>query len=163
MCLSPKRKSIVLMLTVATAVAITVQSGAIAQRYRDFHGRDFRRFSLEERRIWTLGRWIHDYHDGRLGWWWVVDGVWYFYPQPIYPYPVYIPEPETVVAAPPPAAIAPAPPPGPAPAAIWYYCDNPQGYYPYVQSCGSGWRSVPATPPGFQWQQGDQPPPPPSR
>ena len=30
----------------------------------------------------------------------------------------------------------------------WYYCDNPQGYYPYVQSCSHGWRQVPATPPG---------------
>ena len=36
----------------------------------------------------------------------------------------------------------------PAQAQSWYHCDNPQGYYPYVQSCSSGWRQVPATPPG---------------
>jgi len=24
----------------------------------------------------------------------------------------------------------------------WYYCQNPQGYYPYVQSCPSGWMKV---------------------
>ncbi len=30
---------------------------------------------------------------------------------------------------------------------IWYYCQSPKGYYPYVQSCPSGWQKVPATPP----------------
>ncbi len=29
----------------------------------------------------------------------------------------------------------------------WYYCDNPQGYYPNVSACASGWRAVPASPP----------------
>jgi len=28
----------------------------------------------------------------------------------------------------------------------WYYCDNPQGYYPNVSTCPQGWRAVPATP-----------------
>lgn len=31
------------------------------------------------------------------------------------------------------------------PGPVWYYCDNPTGYYPYVQSC-SAWRAVPASP-----------------
>jgi hypothetical protein len=32
----------------------------------------------------------------------------------------------------------------------WYYCENPQGYYPYVKSCPGGWmKVVPETePPG---------------
>ena len=29
----------------------------------------------------------------------------------------------------------------------WYYCDDPQGYYPYVQQCPGGWRPVAPTPP----------------
>jgi len=29
----------------------------------------------------------------------------------------------------------------------WYYCRDPQGYYPYVTSCPSGWTRVIATPP----------------
>ena len=29
----------------------------------------------------------------------------------------------------------------------WYYCDKPQGYYPYVQACPGGWRAVAPTPP----------------
>ena len=29
----------------------------------------------------------------------------------------------------------------------WYYCQNPQGYYPYVQQCPGGWMMVvPQTP-----------------
>jgi hypothetical protein len=31
--------------------------------------------------------------------------------------------------------------------ASWYYCDNPQGYYPYVPQCPGGWRAVAPTPP----------------
>jgi len=39
-------------------------------------------------------------------------------------------------------------PVGPPPQQNWYYCDNPRGFYPYVQNCGAGWRAVPAQPPG---------------
>jgi hypothetical protein len=28
----------------------------------------------------------------------------------------------------------------------YYYCDNPAGYYPYVQSCSLAWRQVPVVP-----------------
>ena len=24
----------------------------------------------------------------------------------------------------------------------WYYCQNPQGYYPYIKSCPGGWMKV---------------------
>jgi predicted transcriptional regulator len=55
-----------------------------------------------------------------------VDGDWYFYPEPIYPYPNYI-DPNGVSGG--------------------YYCTNPQGYYPYVASCDAPWQSVPAVAP----------------
>jgi hypothetical protein len=32
-------------------------------------------------------------------------------------------------------------------AGYWYYCANPQGYYPYVAYCPAGWQLVPAYPP----------------
>jgi len=47
----------------------------------------------------------------------------------------------------------------PPPAQFWYHCDNPQGYYPYVQTCSSGWHQVPATPPDVTSSQ-PQPPQP---
>ena len=115
--------------------------GAQADPRHDFHGRDFHRFSPRERTIWLGGRWVHDWHDGRFGWWWSVGGFWYFYPQPVYPYPTYVPPAVVVQQAPPvPTGLPPSP--------TWYYCDNPQGYYPYVASCNGPWREVPATPPG---------------
>lgn len=105
----------------------------------DFHGRDFGHFSPHEQAFWRSGRWVRDWHDGRFGWWWWLGNSWYFYPEPIYPYPTYVP-PAIVVQQAPPV------PTGLPPSASWYYCDNPQGYYPYVASCNMAWREVPATP-----------------
>jgi hypothetical protein len=34
----------------------------------------------------------------------------------------------------------------PPPSQYWYYCDSPQGYYPYVGQCPGGWRLVSPTP-----------------
>lgn len=31
--------------------------------------------------------------------------------------------------------------------AYWYYCRNPEGYYPYVKQCPDGWMKVVPTPP----------------
>jgi hypothetical protein len=103
----------------------------------DFHGRDFGRFSSREHALWTGGGWRHDWHGGRYGWWWVLGDDWYFYPEPIYPYPTYVP----------PAVVGMQPPPVPSgmpPVQSWYFCDNPQGYYPYVASCNGAWHEVPA-------------------
>ncbi len=35
------------------------------------------------------------------------------------------------------------PPPWP----VWYYCDQPGGYYPYVKVCGHDWQRLPIMPP----------------
>lgn len=60
---------------------------------------------------WHAGRWIHGVHGGRPGWWWVVNGQWFVYPQPVYPYPVNPYAPQIVQA--PPVVITPPPPPSP--------------------------------------------------
>ena len=116
-----------------------------AQARPPWHG-EIHRFHEHDLRVWRRGYWRHGWHAGRLGWWWVVGGVWYWYPVPVYPYPdPYTPP--VVVQAPP---TAPAPPAVPAQpqAQVWYYCERPAGYYPYVPACPSGWKTVPATPPG---------------
>jgi hypothetical protein len=48
----------------------------------------------------------------------------------------------------PPVVVQPSPQVSvqPPPPQYWYYCDNPQGYYPYVQQCAGGWRPVSPTP-----------------
>lgn len=121
--------------------------------HHDFHGHDFRFFTAVELSLWASGAWFHDWHDGRHGWWWVTDGVWYYYPAPVYPYPTYVPEPVAVVAPPPPAPVY-APPPAPVaappevapPPQSWYYCEELHGYYPNVQTCPGPWHPVPAGP-----------------
>lgn len=94
------------------------------------------------------GRWYHGDHDGRFGWWWIAGpGLWYFYTQPVYPYPYgpyYYDYPSPPVVVVPSQPAEPAPPPA---QQYWYYCDSAKAYYPYVSTCPGGWRKVPATPP----------------
>ena len=102
------------------------------------------RFRYDDRR-WYGGRWDHGWYDGRLAWWWIVDGFWFAYPTPVYPYPAYTYQ-EPVYQAPPVYQTQPAYEPPPPAESNWYYCDNPRGYYPYVSTCPGGWRAVPSTP-----------------
>ncbi len=65
----------------------------------------------------------------------------------------YYVAPPVVVQQAPPANIPPELPPDQP--VYWYYCQNPVGYYPYVQQCPGGWMTVvpPESPAGR-----DQPP-----
>jgi len=94
-------------------------------------GRNFGGHSYRGRVAWETGRWRHEIHDGRDGWWWDVGGVWYFYPQQMDGPPAYISEDFAddvnygapvdagypPGAYPPPPAYVAAPPPAPDPAA----------------------------------------------
>jgi len=77
---------------------------------------------------WQGGRWRHEMHDGRMGWWWDVGGVWYRYPERVEGPPAYISDdyaddvpyddvPAEAAYAPPPDAYPPPPPPPPDPGA----------------------------------------------
>jgi hypothetical protein len=157
-----KRGTVVSVLGFAAAVSLAAPMLAQAQwrgggPRHGFYGRDFRYFGPHELGVWRGGAWRHDWYGGRYGWWWVADGFWYFYPEPIYPYPTYVPPAIVVQQAPPTPAGLP-------PAQFWYYCPNPQGYYPYVASCSVAWQQVsanaPAQPPEPQATptQAGQPP-----
>ena len=90
-------------------------------RARNFGGHPY-----HGRLAWEGGRWHHEIHNGRDGYWWDVGGAWYFYPEPMDGPPTYVSDVEVMddVAdgppddgyAPPPGAYAPPPPP-PDPAA----------------------------------------------
>jgi hypothetical protein len=101
---------------------------------------DIARFHEHDLDRWRGGRWTHEDHDGRLGWWWVAGDAWYFYPAPVYPYPDPYAPPETIATAP-----SVAPPAAPAPRS-WYYCEAVKSYYPYVQTCPGGWKALPVPP-----------------
>jgi len=74
---------------------------------------------------WEGGHWRHEMHNGRMGYWWDVGGVWYFYPQPMDGPPTYISDdyaddvgygdagPAAAYAPPPGGAYPPPPPPPP--------------------------------------------------
>jgi hypothetical protein len=129
----------------ATAIGMAAVSGpGFAQpRGHEVWRGDIARFHERDWGVWRGGHWYHGNHGGRLGWWWIAGGIWYFYPAPIYPYPNPYEPPPAVLVTP------PADPPPP-PTQYWYYCDASRGYYPYVPTCPGGWRQVPATPPGVQ-------------
>ena len=77
-----------------------------------------------------------------IGFWgWPYDWGWpYYWDWPYYGYPpAAYPAPATVIEQ---APATPAAPPS------WYYCADPKGYYPYVQSCKGAWQPVPIVPPG---------------
>jgi hypothetical protein len=87
----------------------------------------------------------------------VGPGFWYpppYYGFPPYYYPPYYYPPYAY----PPVVTGPAPPatyieqgsaqPAPAqPPGYWYYCVEPDGYYPYVKECPGGWQRVAPQPP----------------
>jgi hypothetical protein len=101
------------------------------ERHDDWHWHgDIHHFSEYDMEYWRGGHWIHDFHDGRDGWWWVADGFWYYYPAPIYPYPDPYTPPGVVVETVPGAASS------------YYYCGNPAGYYPYVPQCAVAWQRI---------------------
>lgn len=85
---------------------------------------------------WSGGVWIAP------GFGWYYGGPWWGWPYyPYYPYYTY---PPVVVENPPPIYVDPTPEqqePG-----YWYYCKNPEGYYPYVQQCPGGWTKVSPSP-----------------
>ena len=105
----------------------------------------------------TGGRWVHGWHGPRYGWWWSVGSSWYLYPRPVYPYPAYYPP----VVAGDEYGYAPrerdyaqgytrGPDRNPQRPEYWYFCQNPEGYYPYIQDCDN-WQQEPAqggAPPG---------------
>lgn len=74
------------------------------------------------------------------GWW--GPGWWEPYYYPYYPY--YYSPPPVIVEQPSEIYVQPAPE---APR-YWYYCKDPQGYYPTVKRCPDGWmKVVPPSPP----------------
>ena len=118
-----------LLTTTLASLILLVALPAMAQHHddRNWRDHDIHRFHEHDFNRWRGGHWVHGRHGGQLGWWWVIGPSWYFYPAPVYPYP----DPYQ------PPTIAPPPP-------TYYYCDNPPGYYPYVPSCPTPWRAVPA-------------------
>jgi hypothetical protein len=130
-------------LMVAVAVALALPGAALAQHSGTGHGAGpppgmhggshfaagpVGRFGARDLATWRGGYWWHGWRGGRVGWWWYAGGFWYWYASPIYPYPGYVPDYYLGGGY-------------PAPSSVWWFCDNPPGYYPYVRGCWH-WRPV---------------------
>jgi hypothetical protein len=96
------------------------------------------------------------YHSGHSGFGFYFGLPYVYYPFPYYynyNYQYYPPAyqyypPVTVAPESPPVYIQQYPPVTQEyPPGYWYYCSNPQGYYPYVKECPNGWQQVEPTPP----------------
>ncbi|MGH8153499.1 MAG: hypothetical protein ACREPF_12325 [Rhodanobacteraceae bacterium] len=111
-----------------------------------FARHNYGHFSAHDQAMWRGGTWHHAYFRGRWGWWWPAGGAWYFYPQPIYPYPLAVSP--VLYPAPPPVVVAPAAAPPPPvvlapPPKFRYYCNDPAGYYPQVVNCATAFQKIP--------------------
>jgi hypothetical protein len=103
------------------------------------------------RKHWGEGHWVHDRHDGRLGWWWVVGESWHFFPHPVAQPNVVIVQ-QVPQQAPQPVIIQQAPPVATAPVAAapasvtptMYYCKATGNYYPETMTCPNGWTPISA-------------------
>jgi hypothetical protein len=98
----------------------------------------------------------HHHHGGVSLGFALGSPFWYGYGAPYYwPYyrPYYYPYPAAVgvpaYAAGPAAYVEQSPPPGAAAPAsgYWYYCNESQAYYPYVNQCAGPWERVAPQPP----------------
>ncbi len=117
-------------LCILSIIGVLLFSLSFTNAKADWHDHDIHHFNEHDMGHWHGGSWNHGFHDGRDGWWWIVDGQWYAYPAPVYPYPdPYVPP--VVV-----QQYAPTTP-------QYWYCANPTGYYPYVPQCTVEWQAVP--------------------
>ena len=84
------------------------------------------------------GRWGYHHPGPRFYW----GGS--FVVGPGYPYGYYAPPP-VIIQQPPPVYVQPEQQED----NYWYYCRDPEGFYPYVRNCADGWMKVvpDATPP----------------
>lgn len=88
------------------------------------------------------------YHHPRFSFYlgvpWYSSPFYSYYP---YYYPYYPPEIVTAPASPPVYIERGGPQSTELPAGYWYYCSDPEGYYPYIKECPSGWLQVDPVPP----------------
>lgn len=90
----------------------------------------------------------HHRGGGTIFWPWPYPGTW---PYPSYPYrPYSYPYPYPDDGDDDSGSTRGLVVPGDLPMGIvayWYYCDAPDGYYPYVKSCSHDWTRIPISPP----------------
>jgi len=94
------------------------------------------------------GRYGYGWRGYHYGWgypyWW---DYWWGYPYgwdyPYYPYPYPYSDPYyNGGLSGPPQGVTPPPQSGQQRSSYWHFCQDPEGYYPYVKDCPGGWLTV---------------------
>ena len=119
------KKIVVILVVLLLVLAVAMPA------YADRHGGHFRGHRTFGGSIWIGPGWDP--------WWW--GGYPYYYPYYPYYYPYYY-SPPVIQQQEPQEYIQPAP----QEQYYWYYCEDPQGYYPYIKKCPKGWLKVAPTP-----------------
>jgi len=135
------KKSIVVVFVVFALLLVSAMPGQVFAAGYGWHGGG-----------WRGGVWIGPGLGWGLGWWgW---GYPYYYNPYYYGYNPYYAAPPVGGQQQPQQYIEPAP--QAEEQSYWYFCGNPQGYYPYVKKCPSGWMKVvpPSTPPDYGSNEG---------
>ncbi len=122
-------KRVTCAVLLAIAVLLASPLPGYAGRARVFIGTHI---GVGHRAYWgPHARWRHHVREPRFYW----GGMLVL--DPWYPYGYYE-APPVVIQQEPPVYVQPEQ----EEANYWYYCQNPQGYYPYVKSCPGGWMKV---------------------
>lgn len=122
------KPALVLALLIGAIVAGNAWAGP--GHHHHGHGRASIGFSIGAPLVWP-GYWPA-YGPGWYGTWPAYGPGWYGDPYYRYGAPL-------VVQVEPPVYVERSDPPA---KPRWYYCGNPQGYYPYVTQCSTDWRPV---------------------
>ncbi|HVC37477.1 MAG TPA: hypothetical protein VNF46_03645 [Gammaproteobacteria bacterium] len=128
------KRTIPVLVLIALLGSMPVFSNAWADRHDGRGGSDG---GHSDDRGGRDGHWDFGWHDGHLGWLWMLGSALLIYNVTR---PAPVPQPPAVIIQTPPSAPAPA-------AAYWYFCPSSAMYYPYVQTCPDGWQAVPPAPP----------------
>jgi hypothetical protein len=124
-------KKVIVIIVIGVFLSLGFSSSAVCARgFRGHGGGHFHRFGGPHVFIGGYFGLPHYYPYGYP----------YYSPYP-YPYPYAFPYYPPYAETRPPVYIEPQQ------SSSWYYCQDPQGYYPYVESCPGGWTRVNPTPP----------------
>jgi len=127
-------KKVIVAFFIAMALLIASPLSAYADKTRIHVSAHFRSGSSGHRAGGGYhGRWKHYRRGPRIYW----HSSWVVGPGPWYPYGYYA-APPVVIQQQPPVYVQPEQ----QEENYWYYCQNPQGYYPYIKSCEGGWMKV---------------------
>jgi hypothetical protein len=133
------------IILIGTCAPIWARGGSSGHGGGSFHGGGFSVHHGGWGGGFHHGGWGHGGYYGGLGMFGLGYGMGYYGGFPYGGYGGYYNYPSTIVTVPvtPPVYIQQTPPANQQyQSGYWYYCTNPEGYYPYIRECLTRWQQV---------------------